>query len=132
MLEDQFEKLKQRISERRWGNEVTMTPMSNGGSLIKVKGVPVTGWNRETADVLFVAPPGYPSAMPDCFWVEPNNFRLASGGTPQASNDGNPIPGDTEVRGTTWFSWHVANWNPNTDSLVGYFHQILDRLRPAR
>ena len=132
MLGDQFEKLKERIGERHWGTEVTMTQMPNGGSLIKVKGVPITGWNRETADVLFVAPPGYPSAAPDCFWVEPSNFRLANGGTPQASNDGNPIPGDTEARSTTWFSWHVQGWNPNTDSMIGYFHLILDRLRPAR
>jgi len=132
MLEAQFEKLKERVGEKHWGTEVTMAQMSNGGSLIKVIGVPITGWNRPTADVLFVAPPGYPSAAPDCFWVEPNNFRLANGSTPQASNDGNPIPGDIEVRSTTWFSWHVQSWNPNTDSLVGYFHQIMDRLRPAR
>ncbi|MHB8724021.1 MAG: E2/UBC family protein [Casimicrobiaceae bacterium] len=132
MLEPQFEKLQKRIGERNWGTEVSMTPMSNGGSLIKVVGVPLAGWNRERADVLFVTPPGYPNAAPDCFWVEPASFRLADGGTPQASNDGNPIPGDTVVRSTTWFSWHVAAWNPNADSLVSYFHQILDRLRPAR
>jgi hypothetical protein len=132
MLEAQLEKLKERVGERRWGTEVTTAQMSNGGSLIKVIGVPITGWNRPTADVLFVAPPGYPNAAPDCFWVEPSNLRLANGSTPQASNDSNPIPGDTEVRSTTWFSWHVQSWNPNTDSLVGYFHQILDRLRPAR
>jgi hypothetical protein len=132
MLEAQFKKLNERIDERRWGTEVTKTLMPNGGLLIKVVGVPITGWNRPTADVLFVAPPGYPNAAPDCFWVEPSNFRLVNGATPQASNDGNPIPGDTEVRSTTWFSWHVQSWNPNTDSLVGYFHQILDRLQPAR
>lgn len=132
MLEAQFQHLKERVGQRHWGTDVTMTQMSNGGSLIKVIGLPVVGWNRPTADILFVAPPGYPNAPPDCFWVEPNNFRLENGGTPLASNDSNPIPGETEARSTTWFSWHVQSWNPNTDSLVGYFHQILDRLRPAR
>ncbi|WP_077033068.1 E2/UBC family protein [Pelomonas sp. KK5] len=132
MLEDQFEDLKKRIRERKWGGEVTMTAMPNGGMLIRVPAVPVKGWNRTEADVLFVAPPGYPSAQPDCFWVEPNNFRLENGSTAQASNDGNPIPGDPQPRSTTWFSWHLQKWNPNQDSLIGYFHTILDRLMPAR
>lgn len=132
MLEAQVEDLKKRISDRQLGIEVTMTSMPNGGALLKIHGVPITGWNRPAADVLFVAPPGYPSAQPDCFWVEPSGFRLENGATPQASNDGNPIPGDSQPRSTTWFSWHLQRWNPNQDSLVGYFHTIMDRLRPAR
>lgn len=107
--------------------------LPNGGVLIRVPAVRVTGWNRPTADVLFVAPPGYPAAQPDCFWVEPSNFRLASGQTPQNSNDGNPIPGDTQPgRATTWFSWHVQSWNPSRDTLITYFKVILSRLTPAR
>ena len=132
MLEAQLEDLKKRISDRKLGGEITMTSMPNGGALLKIHAVPITGWNRPAADVLFVAPPGYPSAQPDCFWVEPSGFRLENGATPQASNDGNPIPGDSQPRSTTWFSWHLQRWNPNQDSLVGYFHTIMDRLRPAR
>jgi hypothetical protein len=132
MLEAQFEELKKRIHDRKLGTEVTMAPMSNGGSLIRVVGIPLTGWNRQTANVLFFAPPGYPSAQPDCFWVEEAGLRLANGGTPQNTNDSNPIPGDPLPRSTTWFSWHVLSWNPNKDSLVGFFHTIMDRLRPAR
>lgn len=132
MLQAQLEDLKERISERSWGEEITMAAMPNGGMLVKVQGVPIKGWNRPTADVLFVAPPGYPGAQPDCFWVEPGGLRLENGATPQASNDSNPIPGDTQPRNTTWFSWHLKKWNPSQDSLVGYFHTIMDRLRPAR
>lgn len=108
------------------------TAMPNGGVLISVPAVPVTGWNRTTADVLFVAPPGYPAAQPDCFWIEPNGFRLANGQTPQNANDGNPIPGDTPGRSTTWFSWHVQSWDPSRSSLVTFFNVILGRLTPAR
>lgn len=132
MLEAQFEELKKRIGERKWGTDVSMSAMSNGGTLIRVVGVPLTGWNRPIANVLFVAPPGYPSAMPDCFWVEEAGLRLENGSTPQNTNDSNPIPGDTQARSTTWFSWHVQSWNPNKDSLKGFFHSIMDRLRPAR
>ena len=132
MLEAQFEELKERVSQRKWGTEVTMAAMPNGGTLIRVVGIPLTGWNRPLANVLFVAPPGYPSAMPDCFWVEEAGLRLANGGTPQNTNDSNPIPGDTQPRSTTWFSWHVQSWNPNKDSLTSFFHSIMDRLRPAR
>jgi hypothetical protein len=109
------------------------TPMPNGGVLIRVPTLPVAGWNRPTADVLFVAPPGYPAAQPDCFWIEPNGFRLANGQTPQNANDGNPIPGDIQPgRSTTWFSWHVQSWEPSRSSLITFFNVILGRLTPAR
>lgn len=112
------------------GPEPVRKDLPNGGVLILVPGVPVTGWNRDTVDVLFVAPPGYPAAQPDCFWVEPREFRLANGATPKGSNDSNPIPGDVEAnRSTTWFSWHVQSWNPNRDTLKTYFRVILDRLK---
>lgn len=88
------------------------------------------GWNRELVTILFVAPTGFPAAQPDCFWVEPGGLRLASGGTPQATNDSNPIPG-VGPRGT-WFSWHLQAWNPNTDSLIRYVNVIHQRLEPAR
>ncbi|MBK8322348.1 MAG: hypothetical protein IPL06_06305 [Betaproteobacteria bacterium] len=109
------------------------TALPSGGTLIRLPAVPVVGWNRPTADVLFLVPPGYPAARPDCFWVEPQNFRLANGQTPQNANDGNPIPSDIEPgRGTTWFSWHVESWDPSRSSLVTYFNVILGRLSPAR
>jgi Prokaryotic E2 family E len=134
MISDQLENLKGRLVKKSPGSEVLMTPMSNGGALIKISRVDLPpGWNRPKADILFVAPPGYPSSAPDCFWVEPSGLRLANGNTPQSSNDSNPIPGDVKAgRSTTWFSWHVQGWNPNKNSLYGYYQLILDRLQPPR
>ncbi len=121
--------------ERQGYSKPEIQDLPGGGTLIRVNKVtlPVGGWNRDQADVLFFAPPGYPAARPDCFWVTPSNFRLANGGTPQASNDGNPIPGDpVSGRSTTWFSWHLSHWNPGQDSLVSYLQTILTRLMPPR
>lgn len=134
MIDDQLARLRTRLHTKSPGSEVTLTPMGNGGALIKVSQVQLPqGWNRLAADILFVAPPGYPSAAPDCFWVEPGGLRLTGDRTPQASNDSNPIPGDVQPgRSTTWFSWHVQGWNPNKNSLSGYYQLILDRLVPAR
>jgi len=108
--------------------------LPNGGMLITVDGVDLgPGWNREKATVLFLAPPGYPAAQPDCFWVQPNGLRLENGTTPEASNDSNPIPGDTMAgRSATWFSWHLSSWNPGHDTMVTYFKVIMNRLKPAR
>ena len=115
------------------GAEPSIHPLNNGGVLVRVPGVRIEGWNRPEVDVLFLAPPGYPAARPDCFWVEPSGLRLANGATPQSSNDANPIPGDDKPgRSTTWFSWHVQSWNPSRDSLKTYFGVILNRLKPAR
>jgi hypothetical protein len=128
-----FEQQIARLKELQ--HEVSHEALPNGGSLIRISKVnlpPGWGWNRESTDILFVAPPGFPAAQPDCFWVEPAGFRLTNGGTPQASNDSNPIPGDTIQRSLTWFSWHLQSWNPNTDSLATYFNVIMQRLNPAR
>jgi len=134
MISEQLTSLRERLAKKSPASEVVLTPMSNGGTLVKVTQVVlVEGWNRPKADILFVAPPGYPNAAPDCFWVEPAGLRLANGATPQNTNDSNPIPGDTQPgRSTTWFSWHVQGWNPNKSSLYGYYRLITDRLKPAR
>lgn len=132
MIEAQFLRLTEAC--RAVTDETPMLiPLPNGSHLISVPGWKLcAGWNRPSANVLFVAPVGYPMAQPDCFWVEPAGFRLADGTTPQACNDANPIPGDTAGRSTTWFSWHLQSWNPNQDSLKKFFDVIKARLDPPR
>lgn len=132
VMEQQLQEL-QDFCQRTLGVSVASQRMPNGGVLVSVEEVPTgPGWNRGKIKVLFVAPPGYPAAQPDCFWVEPGGLRLEGGGTPHASNDANPIPGDIQPRNTTWFSWHLQSWNPSSDSLLKYFNVILSRLTPAR
>ena len=133
MIEEQMGYLR-ALREQAGAPPPTQEPMSNGGYLITVPEVDIgSGWNCRKAKILFVAPPGYPAAQPDCFWVEPDGLRLEGGGTPQNSNDANPIPADiVPGRRTTWFSWHLQSWNPNQDTLVRYFSVILSRLKPAR
>lgn len=107
------------------------TKVASGGHLIELPGYKLgDGWNAKAISIIFLAPPGYPAAQPDCFWIEPGGFRLASGAVPQNSSDGNPIPG-VGPRGT-WFSWHLQQWNPNRDSLMTYVNAIERRLHPAR
>lgn len=133
MIDEQLEALK-ADREEEGAPPPEQIRLPNGGYLIRVPEVDIgLGWNQRKADVLFVAPPGYPAAQPDCFWVEPAGLRLEGGGTPQNSNDSNPIPGDVQNgRRTTWFSWHLQSWNPNRDSLLTFFNVIMKRLKPAR
>jgi hypothetical protein len=107
------------------------TPLPSGAHLIEIPNVTTpSGWNQKVVRVLFLAPPGYPAAQPDCFWVEPTGIRLENGATPQNTSDSNLIP-EVGQRGT-WFSWHLQHWNPNQSSLVTYFNVIMQRLRQAR
>lgn len=132
ILAQQLKELREFCSKRGYG-EPTLELLSHGASLIRISSVSLGGWNRPECAVLFVAPPGYPAAQPDCFWAEPSGLRLAGGGTPQAANDSNPIPGETPgKRSLTWFSWHLQSWNPSRHSLTTYFGVILQRLKPAR
>lgn len=115
------------------GLEAVVQRLTTGGYLVTVKNVPIRqGWSRATTDVLFLAPPGYPAAQPDCFWVTPQ-LRLQGGGTPQNSNDGTAIPGDpVPGRLLTWFSWHLQSWNPSKDKLALFYKTVMNRLIPAR
>jgi hypothetical protein len=124
-IEQQAEELRQRFPGS------TVVPVSTGAHLVEIPQFPMPpGWNISVGTILFLAPPGYPMAQPDCFWVEPKPVTLQNGGTPQNSNDVNIIPGVGQ-RGT-WFSWHLSAWDPNYDSLIQYVRVILQRLKPAR
>jgi hypothetical protein len=111
--------------------KIEFQKLPSGAHLVEIKDYPlVSGWSREAATILFIAPPAFPAAQPDCFWAEPVGLRLANGDTPQASNDASPVP-EVGQRGT-WFSWHLQHWNPNKDTLMSYFRVILKRLDPPR
>ena len=120
-IEQQFEDLKTLHAE------ATATPQVSGAYLIEIPEYRLPrGWNQEIVRILFLAPPGYPAARPDCFWVEPVGLRLQNGTTPQGTNDSSPIPG-IGPRGT-WFSWHLQHWDPNSDTLIRYLNSIEERL----
>ena len=119
--------------------DATAESIPNGGQVIRIPNFQLPdGWQVPNSPdrlvaILFMAPPGYPAAQPDCFWLEPSGVRLTGGRTPQNTNDSNPIPGYTRpLPHGTWFSWHVQGWNPNVNSLVTYFKVIRNRLFPAR
>jgi hypothetical protein len=122
-LGQQFNALKERYPR------ASLAMLPSGAALITVPDHALPpGWNRTSTTIHFIAPPGYPAAQPDCFWVEPSGFRLQNGGTPQGTNDSNPIP-EVGGKSTTWFSWHLQGWYPNRGSLVTYFTVILRRLQ---
>jgi hypothetical protein len=127
-VEQQTQELKQQCPA------AVVTLLPTGGYLVEVRKYSLPpGWNRKIVTIIFLAPPGYPAAQPDCFWVEPEEpgpMRLANGATPHGTNDTNPVPG-VGPRGT-WFSWHLQQWDPNHDTLVRYLNVIKQRLCPAR
>jgi hypothetical protein len=132
MISEQFLELQAYLQEYRHQG-ATIQRRADGSYLVTVTGVELPdGWTPRTVDVLFVAPPGYPAAKPDCFWVSPP-VRLANGAIPQAANEGTALPYDSVAgRRLTWFSWHLQMWDPNHGGLVTYYNVILQRLNPAR
>lgn len=105
----------------------SLSRLPSGAHLVTIPDVKLPdGWNRASTTILFLAPPGYPASKPDCFWVQPTGMRLKGEATPQGTNDSNPIP-EVSGRSTTWFSWHVKEWNPNGDTLKTYVNVIMQR-----
>ena len=68
MISEQFLELQGYIQEfKNQGSDIQRR--ADGSYLITIKGVDLPeGWNPRKVDVLFIAPPGYPAAKPDCFW----------------------------------------------------------------
>lgn len=125
-LDDDIEELA-----KRFGDRLSVVALPSGARLVEVKDYElVEGWNQKSVTILFVAPPAFPAAQPDCFWIEPGGIRLKGGQTPQNTNDSNPIP-EVGPRGT-WFSWHLQDWDPNRHTLLSYFKVIERRLDPPR
>ena len=132
MISEQFLELQGYLQEfKNQGADIQRR--ADGSYLITIKGVDLpTGWNPRKVDILFVAPPGYPAAKPDCFWVSPP-VRLSNGAVPQSANEGTPLPYDlTPGRPLTWFSWHLQVWDPNRSRLENFYRAIVQRLNPPR
>jgi len=132
MISEQFIKLQTYLQEfKHQGSEIQRR--ADGSYLITIKGVDLpAGWNQKKVDIFFIAPPGYPAAKPDCFWVSPR-VRLSSGAIPQNANEGTALPYDLNPgRPLTWFSWHLQMWDPNRDGLDRFYRAIVQRLNPAR
>ena len=132
MISEQFIELQSYLQEfKHQGADIQRR--ADGSYLITIKGVDLpAGWIQRQVDILFLAPPGYPAAKPDCFWVSPP-VRLSNGAIPQAANEGTPLPYDhSPGRPLTWFSWHLQMWDPNRDRLERFYRAILQRLNPAR
>lgn len=122
--------VERQINElQRYRDGVVVTEQPSGAYLVEIPHKLPAGWNKKEVMIIFLIPPGYPGAQPDCFWVEPGPILLANGESPHATNNSNPVPG-LGVRGT-WFSLHLQMWNPNRDTLVTYLRTIMRRLDQA-
>jgi hypothetical protein len=84
------------------------------------------GWSQHQVTVEFVLPIPFPSAQPDCFYVDAD-LRLANGAMP--TNTG-PQVLDGQPR--LWFSWHLTSWSPDVDNITTYLRFIESRFRDAR
>jgi hypothetical protein len=119
LIQAQFDALQKEHPEARM-------EQGSGGMIISIPNMtlePAGKWNKPTTTVRILAPPAFPQAKPDCFWVD-QDVRLASGGLPQ-----NAQPNSQLGSNLLWFSWHVQKWNPNVDTLQTYLRVVLNRLR---
>jgi hypothetical protein len=120
ILEQQFQDLAEKFSGAR------CDLIAGGSFAITVPNFPLpNGWTSKFTTVRFIAPVGFPQGRPDCFWTD-HDLKLEGNRVPQ--NTGmNPMP---NVPGQfLWFSWHVQNWSPNSDTLLTYLRVIEKRFR---
>jgi hypothetical protein len=125
LIDDQLKELSTAFP----GSTAVARP--DGSRLIQIPNFPLPkgGWNAEKTTVYFVVVASYPVAKPDCFWTDPT-LRLATGAPPQNSsiNDAAGLGAHQLL----WFSWHIANWNPSTDTLLTYARVIERRFHELR
>lgn len=97
--------------------------LADGTSVVTADVALPPGWNQESATVQFVLPVAFPSAQPDCFYVE-QSLRLANGNMP--ANSGIQMLDGQQL---LWFSWHLTAWSPAHDTIESYLRFVVRRLR---
>jgi len=125
LIEEQFQQLL------HCSPQATRQEIGDGSIWVIVPDVdarPAEAWSKPKVTARFLLPLGFPQARPDCFWVDPD-LRLAGGGVPQnAALQEAPHGAGQQL----WFSWHVAHWNPQVDTIQTYLKVIRQRLQEAR
>lgn len=125
LVQAQFEQL------RAVSPDATLEEVADGSVWVVVPGVavgPAGQWSHDQVTVRYLLPLGFPQARPDCFWADAD-LRLAGGGMPQNSGVQDAPHG---AGPQLWFSWHVAHWNPQVDTIQTYLNVIRRRLQEAR
>lgn len=118
---------QQLLALREQYPSATLRVNPDGGHIVHVPDMALPpGWSLPSTDVWAVAPAGYPTVRPDCFFADPD-LRLASGGEPASS-------GQQSLDGIArrWFSWHLSTWDPDHDGLLQYVRFCGRRLAEAR
>lgn len=119
-VDDQLQRLKERYPDASWHEAPGV-----GHIIVLPRFDLPPGWNKQTCQVCFIAPQGYPYAKPDCFWTD-QDLRLASNaGMPQNTGN-NPVP--PELGAMLWFSWHTEQWSAGRDDLLSWVASIRVRL----
>jgi len=110
----------------------------HGKHLIIVPSVMLpTQYDKTICTVLFIAPPGYPSACPENFFTDIDiGLTSRNRGDDQPKNTlkwsavhggnfhGNHWGPWKQWERCMWWSWHLQAWNPNRDDLYTYMRVI--------
>jgi hypothetical protein len=128
VLDRQFSDLRKRHSQALHYS----SPDGVSFDIIQVPNYPIgPGWSKQSTAIWFVVPGGYADgSRPDCFWADAD-LRLANGAMPTNSNL-SPVPGLADCAPKLWFSWHLATWNSNLQTIYNYLLVCGDRFKAAK
>jgi E2/UBC family protein E len=114
----------EELARRYPGASISTQP--DGTSIVHLPSISIPpGWNKPSTELWFILPAAYPAAQPDSFYAE-NELRLANGELPKNANI-QQLSGIDRL----WFSWHLAGWNPNRDSVLTFARFATARLSDA-
>lgn len=118
-IETQLQRLKERHPDATWEDKGHL------GLFVTIPNFNLPpGWSKSATQVKYLVPQGYPYAPPDCFWAESDVRVQGRPEMPHATQNNAMVP---EMAGWVWFSWHLAQWNPNRDDLLSWMACIRDR-----
>jgi hypothetical protein len=118
-LDTQLQRLKERHQDATWEDKGGL------GLFVTIPNfILPAGWNKSVVQVKFLVPQGFPYSQPDCFWADGDLRVQGRSEMPQATQNNAMVP---EMAGWVWFSWHLAQWNPNRDDLLSWMACIRDR-----
>lgn len=111
---------------------------NDSGQWVKISNYTIpegNGWNRQTTDVCFQIPPGYPGTPPYGFYV--SGGILCDGNTPNSYQE--PAQNSPAFQGTWgFFSWQQdSSWLPKANlqagsNLLNFVRTFRDRFAEGR
>lgn len=109
-------------------DDVVVVELGNGVTGLVLPAEPLPGdWSKQTTELVWLVPQGYPAQGCDCFWMDAD--ATSPSAQPVVNTQVQPCPlGSGKTR--RWVSWHMQ-WDPLRHNIEVWLNSMRQGIRSA-